>query len=483
MRDNNDEVTTRGNQLKTLTDPANAPYLPQDFKARDVVNSGNGAAAIDAMNRARLTERYQTVRPYATQAQRSWIDSEITRLNGVQGAAPGESAPPDQNMLTASGRLNPDSEANLRFLEGTYAAKPGVTKTVTTEQPEGKTPGGVVTPKTTTTYTVPMTAEEQRQAQEQQQTAPTLNLDVQKAMQGTQAWSWVADQIEKGKLTAPTGQTPEEQNRWLATQWANRIRATGEKVPQTIQDEINRYTKGTTAGAAGTPTPGASPTPVQPPTLPGAGTKPRVRTRRGVPLAEEEGEGTEGKLAAEPVTTPPDENETTPIPARLANATQVQNAPQAFSIPGDARSLDWSNFKFGPATTFGLNYNGSIDRKDNGVGAMGHNTRDPRLVGASISVPDMQRTFGADVVTLQPDGTYKTNARFAQLARNGDIQVQVVSPDGKLIQMPIVDVGPGARTHNRIDLTYAASRLFRTEGKSILGYQFVDRYGRPLTTG
>lgn len=470
-RSQDDELTTRTNQIKTLTDPANAQYLPPDFKPRDVVNSGNGAAAIDAMNRSKLTQRYQTIRPYATPQERSWIDQEITRLNGTTGRDVGpENVAPDANMITPNGQLNPDSEANLKYLEQKHGAKVQPTKTVTTKQAETKT-----TPETTTTYTVPMSPEEQAKAQVTPPSElPQVSADVQQAMQGTNAWTWVAEQIANNKLQAPPNQTPDEQNRWVADQWLKRMQATGEAIPKVVQDQLDKAQGSKPPAEPGT-------TPVPQPETPGK-LKPVPKARRGVPLSEA-GEVTDLPTAYASATPPPAEGVATPIPVHLATATQVQNAPQAFTIPGDAREMDWSNFKFGPATTFGLNYNGSIDQKDNGQGAFGHNTRDPRLVGASIAIPDLKRTFGDGVVILQPDGSYKTDPRFAEAARNGDIQVQVVSPDGKIIQMPMVDVGPGAHTHNRIDLTYAASRLFRTQGKTILGYQFVDRYGRPLTTG
>src|SRR6266481_51712 len=470
-RSQDDNINILTNQLKTLQDPANAQYLPPGFKARETVQQGGGAAAIDAMNRQKITQQYQTVRPYASPTERTWIDNEITRLNGTTGREVGaENVSPDANMLTPQGALNPDSQANLAYLQNKYQAKAPPTKTVTTKQAETKT-----TPETTTTYTVPMSEAEQAQAQTPT-APPSVNMDVQQAMQGTKAWGWVAEQIQQNKIQAPPNQTPAEQNQWVAQQWLARMQATNEPIPKAVQDQIDRA-----KGPQPEPKPGETPVP-PPQTQPTGKAQKPVRARRGVPLSEA-GEETNLPNAYASATPPPAEGEATPVPVHLASETQVQGAPQPYTIPGDARQADWSNFKFGPATTFGLNYDGSIDQKDNGQGAMGHNTRDKRLVGASISVTEMQRTFGANVVRLQSDGSYKTDPQFAQAARNGDVQVQIVSPDGKMIQMPIVDVGPGASTHNRIDLTYAASHLFGTKGKTILGYQFVDRYGRPLTTG
>ena len=165
------------------------------------------------------------------------------------------------------------------------------------------------------------------------------------------------------------------------------------------------------------------------------------------------------------------------IPETLANQKQVQNAPRAVLVNSDPNQVSWQTYRFGQSTTFGLNYDGSIDRTDNGRGAFGYNTRDPALVGASVNIPDMVRMFGPDI--QNPNS--QTFARVNQLVRNGDLQVQVTDPKtGQTMQMPLVDMGPAASTGARLDLTHAASRIFRTQGKAVLGYRFVNRYGQPV---
>ncbi len=47
----------------------------------------------------------------------------------------------------------------------------------------------------------------------------------------------------------------------------------------------------------------------------------------------------------------------------------------------------------------------------------------------------------------------------------------------------LVDLGPAGSTGNRVDLTHAASHLFRSRGKSILAYRLVNPAGQPIMTG
>jgi hypothetical protein len=162
-------------------------------------------------------------------------------------------------------------------------------------------------------------------------------------------------------------------------------------------------------------------------------------------------------------------------------SSQVQNAPSIQLASTSVDEIDgWHTYRLGNATTFGLNYDGSIDTEDNGRGAFGYNTRDPRLVGASINVPEMMRMFPNDV-WIGSDGEIHMSERLRDAGRNGDLLVQVTDPrSGLSVRMPLVDIGPGRRTGARLDLTHAASHIFRTGGKSILAYRLVDGTGHPI---
>jgi hypothetical protein len=147
-------------------------------------------------------------------------------------------------------------------------------------------------------------------------------------------------------------------------------------------------------------------------------------------------------------------------------------------VANDPAAIDYHTFKFGHATTFGLNYDGSLDLKDNGRGfyhnpqtGQPYNTRDPSLVGASVPTADLVAAFGRSAAN--------EDSALSELISRGDIQVQIALPNGGVVQMPIVDQGPAPWTGASMDLTHAASRIFQTEGKRVLGYRFVDRNGNP----
>jgi hypothetical protein len=186
----------------------------------------------------------------------------------------------------------------------------------------------------------------------------------------------------------------------------------------------------------------------------------------------------EGEAHALPATTPARPEQT--IPHDIAQARQNQNAAAPVLVANNPASVDYHTFKFGNATTFGLNYDGTRDYEDNGIGfyhdpvtGRPYNTRDPALVGASVNKADLIAYFGNSV--LEPDSA------ISRMISRGEIQVQIARADGGVVQMPMVDQGPAAWTGATMDLTMAASRLFHTQGKSALGYRFVDRFGNPFT--
>lgn len=120
----------------------------------------------------------------------------------------------------------------------------------------------------------------------------------------------------------------------------------------------------------------------------------------------------------------------------------------------------------GEATMFGLNWDGSRDKGDNGEGAWGAHTANKEIIG--VSLPE-----GVLISTLGFSGTWKDNA--VKVGKYlGDNKVQVdVSRDGKSILADIVDAGPAGYTHNAIDLTYALAHSLSTNGKAIVSYSII----------
>jgi len=122
----------------------------------------------------------------------------------------------------------------------------------------------------------------------------------------------------------------------------------------------------------------------------------------------------------------------------------------------------------GRSTIFGLNYNGSIDRTDNGEGYFGYNTRDKSLIGVSLPIPVVDQSIG--------------NHRLQSVVKsikNKEYTVHVIYGDKSIIA-PIVDVGPAAWTGNAIDLTYGAVQALSIPDNSIVSYEILNSKGDPI---
>jgi hypothetical protein len=116
----------------------------------------------------------------------------------------------------------------------------------------------------------------------------------------------------------------------------------------------------------------------------------------------------------------------------------------------------------GRATVFGLNYDGSTDREDNGLGAFGRQTANKTILGASLPVPIIKESIGDH-----------RNAAIAAAIRKEYYTVFVTNRLGKSINLPIVDVGPAVWTHNLCDLTYAAAHYLQTNGADDVTIQLL----------
>jgi len=125
------------------------------------------------------------------------------------------------------------------------------------------------------------------------------------------------------------------------------------------------------------------------------------------------------------------------------------------------------DFCVGEATMFALNWNGSIDRSDNGVGAWGAHTANKEIMGASL--PE-----GVLIATCGFSGTWGQNKdRIGRFL--GDNKVQVaVTKDGKTVICDIVDAGPARHTHNCLDLTWLPAHQLGTNGKSVVSYSVIN---------
>lgn len=126
----------------------------------------------------------------------------------------------------------------------------------------------------------------------------------------------------------------------------------------------------------------------------------------------------------------------------------------------------------GNATTFGLNYDGSIDPMDSGKeSAFGYKTADRDLEGASLPVSVIKNSIG----------DYTNNPEIMDAIKRGDYKVAVTSADGRVTKVvPLRDAGPADWTGNAIDLTYRTSHDLNTNGKAKVGYRLIGPDGDTL---
>jgi hypothetical protein len=128
-----------------------------------------------------------------------------------------------------------------------------------------------------------------------------------------------------------------------------------------------------------------------------------------------------------------------------------------------------ASLKWGLGTIFGLNPDGTPDTQDNGRGAPrlgSRNTRDPNLIGVALPESVLREQLGNDPAAWRR------------------AKVQAMTPDGKSITAPIVDLGPGDEPQARnvsIDLTYGAQQALGTSGNDPVGYRIIpDAQPDPL---
>jgi hypothetical protein len=128
----------------------------------------------------------------------------------------------------------------------------------------------------------------------------------------------------------------------------------------------------------------------------------------------------------------------------------------------------------GRATIFGLNYDGSVDKSDNGQGFFGYNTRDKSLIGASVPEEVL-------IATLGLTGLWGHNAEAVlKWAKEQQPVVMVWSQrTGKSALAALVDVGPALSTGNALDRTYGLCEALGDLDNGICTY-CIDVGGKPI---
>ena len=122
----------------------------------------------------------------------------------------------------------------------------------------------------------------------------------------------------------------------------------------------------------------------------------------------------------------------------------------------------------GVATMFALNWNGSVDRSDNGVGAWGAKTANKTIMGCSLPETVLIGTAGLS-------GTWnQCKAAVGKWLAEDQVQARVTL-DGVSALCDVVDTGPARWTHNFIDLTYAAAHMLDTQGYATVAVEILSK--------
>jgi hypothetical protein len=163
--------------------------------------------------------------------------------------------------------------------------------------------------------------------------------------------------------------------------------------------------------------------------------------------------------------------------------------PPSPAVSGPMVTVDPPFSVTGRATMFGLNFDGSFDPADNGIGfftdpdtGRSYNTRNQGLKGCSLPREVMLSTF------LSID-SWKTAGINRIWARNSASVQEYVTKNKPLLtidsggktaaNVPLVDAGPTAETRNSIDLTFFVAHQLNTKGAALATYEIlVD--GTPL---
>jgi hypothetical protein len=168
-----------------------------------------------------------------------------------------------------------------------------------------------------------------------------------------------------------------------------------------------------------------------------------------------------------------EEERLNPLEAPEDNAPPARTTP---SIPTPSGSNSQTSVT-GRATIFGLNYDGSMDAGDHGIGAWGTHTANKELIGVSLPEGVIVSTFGFE-------GTWRQDAaKVGRFLTEKKIQVEVFR-NGKTILATVCDAGPartykGKLLHNAIDLTYALAHELDTSGDATVTYRIL-KDGSPM---
>jgi len=177
-------------------------------------------------------------------------------------------------------------------------------------------------------------------------------------------------------------------------------------------------------------------------------------------------------------------NSASDIQGGKPSTTSTAPAAPSASTTDEPKTVVGGGMLKGTATSFGLNYDGSYDKDDNGIGFFGGvNTRNPKLKAVAVPVDVLETAFGKFTKKL-PDGTYAPldtpeAQKIIQAIRSAHVEAQGL--DGKIHSFPIVDIqgSLGGHPGKVLDMTPAAGRELGFNDNHSVSYQIVGGDGKP----
>jgi len=177
-------------------------------------------------------------------------------------------------------------------------------------------------------------------------------------------------------------------------------------------------------------------------------------------------------------------NSASDIQGGKPSTTSTAPAAPSASTTDEPKTVVGDGMLKGTATSFGLNYDGSYDKDDNGIGFFGGvNTRNPKLKAVAVPVDVLETAFGKFTKKL-PDGTYAPldtpeAQKIIQAIRSAHVEAQGL--DGKIHSFPIVDIqgSLGGHPGKVLDMTPAAGRELGFNDNHSVSYQIVGGDGKP----
>ena len=177
-----------------------------------------------------------------------------------------------------------------------------------------------------------------------------------------------------------------------------------------------------------------------------------------------------------------DEPGSSSAPAAPSTSTTTTTPPASAD---EKPTVIGGNKIYGTATSFGRNYDGSIDLDDNGRGFFGNvDTRNPKLKAVAVPVDVLETLFGK-FTQKNAQGGYdalQTPEAKKIIQQIQSAHVEALDVNGKSHNFPIVDIQGSLKGHKGkvLDMTPAAGRELGFNDNHAVSYQIIGGDGKPF---